>query len=128
MKRSFLIVFLIITSSVVCFSYDYWFKDVSVRGNTQRAYFFKDLNAFETASGFRTPLFDWWETNENANASYRDIFGTMRREGFVAAFVLAEYSTLLTPNTPYKYQFYYIVNGRTYVAVKELSRRINMDN
>jgi len=130
-KRSLFIALLILTTTVVCFGYDYWYLDVdSPRGlnERQRAYFFKDLSAFTSASGYRINQLNFWETNENNNSSYRTIFGTMRREGFIAAFVLAEYSTFLTPNTPWIYQFYYIENGRTYVAVMSLPRRINMSN
>ena len=130
-KKNSLMVLFIIFSITFCFGYEYWYKDVnSPRGlnERQRAYFFKELVAFETATGYKFSQFDWFEVNENTNRSFQEIFGTMRREGFILAFVLGEYETFFSPNTPYSYQFYLISNGHVYIAVKEYPRRIIMNN
>jgi len=127
MNKKLLVSFLLILLSLGNVNaYDYWWLDVSVRGKMQRVYFFKDANAFEEASGFSIPLLNWRETNENINTSYQTIFGTMRREGFVAAFVMAEHNLYFNPSRPFAYQFYLISNNKTYVAVLELSERIQM--
>jgi len=85
--------------------------DTNVRGNLQRVYFFKDISAFEEATSFSYTSLNWIESNPNANTSYQTIFGTMNGNGFIVAFVMAEYSTLASSSNPYAYQFYSRYNG-----------------
>ena len=126
MKKLFII--LLLASLTSAHAYQYWWLDVSVRGSIQRVYFFKTLSAFEEASGISYRSLDWIESNSNLNTSYQTIFGTMRKENLVAAFVMAEYSPNWGPSHPYSYQFYLISNNKTYVAVSMLSRQIQMRN
>jgi hypothetical protein len=95
--------------SGMCFAFDYWWLDVLVdnyssnsqtKPSTQRAYFFKDLNSLQEATGFprgvgNDPLarsFDWkpnpnWRDYPNYRY-YGTIYSTMRREGFSYAFIM----------------------------------------
>jgi hypothetical protein len=110
MDKKHLVLFIFIYFlSVKCFAFDYWWLDVFVEGytsnrgekpSTQRAYFFKDLNSLQEATGFPRGVgndpfaisFNW-----TPNPNWRDytkyrhfgtIYSTMRREGFPYAFIM----------------------------------------
>jgi hypothetical protein len=110
MTRKYLVLFIFICSlPSLCFAFDYWWLDVFVdnyssnyetKPSTQRAYFFKDLNSLQEATGFPRGVgndssarsFNW-----TPNPNWRDyphykyygtIYSTMRREGFSYAFIM----------------------------------------
>jgi hypothetical protein len=122
-KYLFFPLFLFAVSAVI-FGFDYWWVDVYVedfvqsrseRPSTQRVYFFKDLRSFQEAT--MQYDFNWTSHTRQPYMYQRDIYKTMRSEGFSYAFVLVERGVPVNRNQAnyWIYAAYTFRNGSEYV-------------
>jgi len=134
LKRFLFSVLFLCVSSVVSFAFDYWYMDViigigqsfsSLSGTTQRAYFFRDLETLEKATGFPKngksgifPKDDWqWVPAEMAvnpirQAHLDQILAQMRRNNFSAAYVLDSIGD--DGGITYRYSVLLLSNGKAF--------------
>jgi len=133
-KKYFLLVFFVCISSVMGFAFDYWWLDVFVDSfstnlepnpSTQRAYFFRDLNSLQEATGFPHGERFYWISDpkwrDNPQLRFEGIiFNTMQREGFSYAFIMTANGVEdRGQNRNRRYYTYAILslrNGREYTA------------
>jgi len=133
-KKYLVFIIFIFALTGICFAFDYWWLDVFVdsytsngveKPSTQRAYFFKDLNSFQEATGFPRGVgsessrsFDW-----TPNPNWRDvpkykyygtIYSTMRREGFSYAFIMDMDGVSIYGNRYWTYTIFMLRDGVEY--------------
>jgi len=140
-KKYLVFIIFIFTLTGICFAFDYWWVDVfeeSYSSNfvkkpsIQRAYFFKDLNSLQEATGFPRGVgndpwarsFDWVPNpNWRDDPEYKHfgtIYSTMRRQGFSYAFIMNMDGV---SNNGHRYWGYFIFMLRDGVEYYTLANR-----
>lgn len=119
-KNIFFVFLLMLASSVISYASTFWWMDVNVGGRLERVYFFRDLNALEAATGFprrdcqRENRFRWSRPLHNIPSYFNIIYATMRREGFVAAFMLSSTGTSIQGRPFWIYYLFLLWNDMEY--------------
>jgi hypothetical protein len=129
MKKFLFMVILTFSLPVLSFSFDYWYLDVTDEDPfpgtslVKRVYFFRDLSTLESATGFPRKenedrinryRWKWAEAKYKPNTYYTTIYSVMRKEGFMAAFVLNSSGISITRELYYTYSIFLLFNGKEY--------------
>jgi hypothetical protein len=130
LKKYLLVAVLILSISTISFGVDYWYLDVALTesstgrktGVVQRAYFFMDLAALESVTGFprneysiNLGYWNWRELTFSPYSHNATIYSVMLRDGFKAAFILDNSGTSKAGRPYYNYSVFFISNGRLYI-------------
>jgi len=126
MKKFFIFgftLFICIQSNIFSQTINYWKMNVMVNDNQgnsvqQTAYFFRDLNSMNALTGFPNgdfqTAYNWVQPLSNIPSYFFEIYATMKKENFQAAFVQWGAGTNFHGEPYWMYHVFLIWNGITY--------------
>ena len=110
----------------------YWYLDVTVDNrllgtySQQRVFFFRSLKEMESLTGFprddsvggNSTSYKWVQPQGSIPVYVQQIFNTMRKENFDAAFILDTSGTNIRGNNYWNYTVFLMYNGIGYFDMK----------